>query len=109
MPVRCYINSLACLPLSGSSLSNNFKNSGVREMGSVPHLPLELDIVYADQPLILLELGTSLPFPPDTLPSSPKGENRLCSVVGLSCSMMPGRFVFCKALTVALECRTEGA
>jgi hypothetical protein len=52
-------------------------------MVSLPLLPLELDVVDVDPPLIMHELKTSLPFHPDTRPSSPRGENWLCSDVGL--------------------------
>ena len=77
------VNSLVRLPLSGSSLSNNCSISGVKGMGSLPSLPLELDVADVDPPLSLQELRTSLPFPPDTLPVSPRGSNRLCIVVVL--------------------------
>jgi hypothetical protein len=52
----------------------------MREMGSLPLLPLELDVADDVAPP-MHELMASLSFPPDTLPSSQKGENRMCKGV----------------------------
>jgi hypothetical protein len=46
-------------------------------------LHLELDAFDVDPPMRMPELGASMHFPHDTRPSSPRGENRLCSVAGL--------------------------
>ncbi len=77
----CSVNNLACLPLFDSSLSSNCSIFGVRGMGSLLLLPLELYIADVDPLLRMPELRASLPFPPNTLPSPPRIENRLCSVV----------------------------
>jgi hypothetical protein len=82
-PVRFSVNSLACLPLLGSNLSTNYSITGVRGMEFLTLLPLELDVAYVDPPLSMPELRASLPYPPDTLPSSPRRENIMCSAVGL--------------------------
>ena len=50
----------------------------------MPLLPLVFDVAEADPPPSMPELRASLPFFPDILPSSPRGENLVCSVVGLS-------------------------
>ncbi len=77
------MRSLACLPLSGSNLSINCRISRVRGMGSLPLLPRELDVANDAPPLSMPELRDPLSFPPDTLPFSSRGENRLCRVVVL--------------------------
>ncbi len=43
--VRCSVRSRACFPLSGSRRSMSCKISGVRGIGSLPLLPLELEAV----------------------------------------------------------------
>ena len=77
------MSNLARLPLSGFNLSSRCKNYGVRGMGSLPLLPLELGSHDDEPPMGMPEAMASLSFPPDTLTFSPKGENRLCSVVVL--------------------------
>ena len=77
------VMSLDGLPLPGSSLSSNCSISCVRGMGSIPLLPLELDVADVDPPLSMPKLKASLPFLLDTLPPSPRGENRVCSANGL--------------------------
>ena len=64
--VRCSVSNLAYFSLSGSSLSNKCRISGVRGMGSRPRLPLKLEAseLAPDLDILLLRL---LPPPVDLL------------------------------------------
>jgi hypothetical protein len=59
--VRCSARSRACFPLSGSRRFRRSKICGVRGIGSLPLLPLELEVPDAVSPLSMLELSASLP------------------------------------------------
>ncbi len=51
-------------------------------MGSLPLVPLDLDVDDVDPPVSMPDIRASLSFPPDTFPVSPIGANRL-SIVGV--------------------------
>ena len=72
------MRSLACFPLSGSSLSRRCKISGVSGIGSLPVLPLALEEAEADPSLRIPELRGSLFLPLDMLAWSPSGVNLFC-------------------------------
>ena len=58
--VRCSVRSRACFPLSGSRRSIRSSISGVRGIGPLPLLSLELEAPDAVPPLSMPELSASL-------------------------------------------------
>ena len=72
------MRSLACFPLSVSSLSKRCRISGVSGIGSLPLMPIALEEVEADPSLRMTYLRGSLCLPLDMLTWSPSGVNMFC-------------------------------
>jgi len=75
-PVRCSVKSLACFPLSGSSLSRRCSISGVNGIGSLPMLLRALECVH-EAPDSEPNDRRSLSLLFDPLPCSAIGPNLL--------------------------------
>ncbi len=74
-PVRCSVRSRACFPLSGSRRSSSSRISGVRGIGSLPLLPLELEAADVDPLLRIQELRFKLPCSLEFAPCCLRGAN----------------------------------
>ncbi len=72
--MRCSVKSHACFPLFGSRRFRSCGISGVRETGSLPLLPLELE-ADEDPPLSMPELRFRLPYSPEFPPCCLRGAN----------------------------------
>jgi hypothetical protein len=77
-PVRCSVRSLACFPLSGSSLSRSCSISGVSGIGSLPLLMRALECV-PEAPNSEPKDNRSLSLSFEPLPCSAIGPNLFCS------------------------------
>ena len=73
--VRCSVRSRACFPLSGSRRSRSSRISGVREIGSLPLLLLELKAANVDTRLRIPELRFKLPRSPEFASCCLRGAN----------------------------------